>query len=378
MTVNRFYKPELDVLRLGAFLLVFFVHRLDLAPINPVEYYWGYHLSLLGNFGVPLFFLLSAFLITELLIREQEQFSTINIKSFYIRRMLRIWPVYFTFFFGMVLITQFTDKFGHISLSTQLAFTLFSGNWHITLNGWIPSYPINPLWSISVEEQLYILLPLVIYYWGKKGLKAFSFLVLILSYATIIYYAWMPPPLPHVQWTNSLLQFQFFAAGILLAIYLKGRQPNWGVFPRAALFLLSFACWITATQVFKVSTDPPHVATVVQSFIGWLLILTGVICFFLTLYGASARYMPRAFVYLGRISYGLYVYHITMYLFVYKIFKNELAAFSTSIGLSGWKNELGMLIAFILTVAAGILSYQYFEKPFLKLKRKYTIIPSRD
>ncbi len=105
MKAERYYKPELDILRLCAFLFVFFTHRMDLAPVDPVKYYWGYHVSLVGVFGVPLFFFLSAFLITELLSREHDQFGKISIKSFYIRRILRIWPLYFTFFFGMVLIT---------------------------------------------------------------------------------------------------------------------------------------------------------------------------------------------------------------------------------------------------------------------------------
>lgn len=99
MTPQRYYRPELDVLRLCAFLFVFFVHRMDLAPVDAKHYYWGYHLSLVGNYGVPLFFFLSAFLITELLIREQDSFGKINVRSFYIRRILRIWPLYLTFFF---------------------------------------------------------------------------------------------------------------------------------------------------------------------------------------------------------------------------------------------------------------------------------------
>lgn len=102
MRAGRYYKPELDVLRFCAFLFVFFVHRLDLAPIDPAKYYWAHHISLVGNYGVPLFFFLSAFLITELLNREQQQFGKISVRSFYIRRMLRIWPLYFTFFFLMV------------------------------------------------------------------------------------------------------------------------------------------------------------------------------------------------------------------------------------------------------------------------------------
>jgi len=83
MKAARYYKPELDVLRMCAFLFVFFVHRLDLAPVDSKEFYWGYHLSLIGNYGVPLFFFLSAFLITELLLKEEDHFGKINIKAFY-------------------------------------------------------------------------------------------------------------------------------------------------------------------------------------------------------------------------------------------------------------------------------------------------------
>lgn len=242
MRAGRYYKPELDVLRFCAFLFVFFVHRLDLAPIDPAKYYWAHHISLVGNYGVPLFFFLSAFLITELLNREQQQFGKISVRSFYIRRMLRIWPLYFTFFFLMVLLTSTTSVFGGvIPPKAQLAFTLFSGNWYITFHEW-QSYCINPLWSVSVEEQLYILLPLVIFFTGKRGLKIFSFCALIVAYATIIYYAQRPTEGFSGQWTNSFVQFQFFAAGILLAVYLKGRQPKWNFVTSIALFITGYAC----------------------------------------------------------------------------------------------------------------------------------------
>jgi peptidoglycan/LPS O-acetylase OafA/YrhL len=378
MTSTRYYKPELDVLRLCAFLFVFFVHRLDLAPIDPAKYYWGYHISLVGNYGVPLFFFLSAFLITELLTREQEKFGKINVKSFYIRRILRIWPVYLTFFFGMVLITQFTDKFGHISPSTQLAFSLFSGNWYITFNEWLPSYPINPLWSISVEEQLYVLLPIVIFFGGKRGLKIFSILALFASYAAIIYYASKPTEGFTGQWTNSFVQFQFFAAGILVSVYLKGWQPKWNFAQRIILFVAGYTCWITASIVCEVNADAPHLSSIPQSVSGWLLILAGVICFFFSLFGASDKYMPAPLVYLGRISYGMYVYHITMYWIIYHIFKEELIAFSTKMGFYEWKNELGLLMAFFATVTLAMLSYRFLENPFLRLKKRFTFIPSRD
>jgi peptidoglycan/LPS O-acetylase OafA/YrhL len=378
MDVQRYYKPELDVLRLFAFLFVFFVHRLDLAPIDSHEYYWAFHLSLLGNYGVPLFFFLSAFLITELLIREQDIFGQINIKSFYLRRILRIWPLYFTFFFIMVLLTSTTTVFGSpIPTETQIAFTFFSGNWNITFNQW-QSYCINPLWSVSVEEQLYIILPLIVYYSGKRGLKIFSYLVLVVSYLTIIYYASNPTKGFSGQWTNSFVQFQFFAAGILCSVYLNGKQPQSNIFTRLLMFILGVGCWMIASIVCEINADAPHLATMVQSVSGWILILIGVMLMFFSLLGISSKYLPNPLIYLGRISFGMYIVHITIYWIIYRIFKDELVLVSDKMGLANWKNELGFVLAFMITVSFATLSYHFFEKPFLKLKNRFTLVPSRE
>lgn len=94
--------------------------------------------------------------------------------------------------------------------------------------------------------------------------------------------------------------------------------------------------------------------------------------------GCFALYMPKTLVYLGRISYGMYVSHITMYWIIFSIFKNELAAFSETIGLYEWKNEVGIVAAFMATVTSASLSYNFLEKPFLRLKQRFTFIPSRD
>jgi peptidoglycan/LPS O-acetylase OafA/YrhL len=237
---------------------------------------------------------------------------------------------------------------------------------------------MNPLWSISVEEQLYILLPLVIFFTGKRGLKIFALLALVAAYATVVYYAQKPTKGFSGEWTNSFIHFQFFAAGILLSIYMKGWQPTWTAMARVALFLAGLACWLIASIVCGIHADAPHLSTIPQAISGWFLILTGVILFFLSLYGASDKYMPSALVYLGRISYGMYIFHITLFWIVYEIYKNELATFSEKIGLYEWRNGVGFVIAFIATVTISMLSYRFFEKPFLRLKRRFTFIPSRD
>ncbi|MFT3949601.1 MAG: acyltransferase family protein [Agriterribacter sp.] len=125
----------------------------------------------------------------------------------------------------------------------------------------------------------------------------------------------------HLQWTNSFVQFQFFAAGILTSVFLKGRQPRWNFATRIVLFITGYGCWLTASMVCEVNADPPHLATIAQSTSGWFLILIGVMCFFFSFFGSAAKHIPAALAYLGRISYGMYVVHITIYWIVYNILK---------------------------------------------------------
>ena len=97
----------------------------------------------------------------------------------------------------------------------------------ICLHGWIPANPVDPMWSISVEEQFYIAIPLIAYFGRRLGLKVVSSMLLIVSYAMVIWYAWKGWHGFSSQWTNSFVQFQFFSAGTLLSLMLKGRTPKW-------------------------------------------------------------------------------------------------------------------------------------------------------
>jgi peptidoglycan/LPS O-acetylase OafA/YrhL len=191
---SRYYRPELDVLRFFAFMFVFITHRNDLAPIDPAAHPWFHAFTLTGVYGVPVFFLLSAFLITELLERERELTGGINARAFYIRRILRIWPLYFLIFFGLVFLNSFLPGAGANSPAKWLSFMLFSGNWYITFKGWI-EYPVNPMWSLSVEEQFYIAIPFLAML-GRRTLIGVNIAVLAVAYCVIVYYArgFTPPP----------------------------------------------------------------------------------------------------------------------------------------------------------------------------------------
>ena len=125
--IARYYRPELDVLRLAAFLLVFCNHRNDVARVSP-DYPVMAAFALIGVFGVPVFFLLSAFLITELLNRELESVGTVHVKAFYVRRILRIWPLYYAVFYILVLLNHVLRRVGASTAGSIASFSLFAGN----------------------------------------------------------------------------------------------------------------------------------------------------------------------------------------------------------------------------------------------------------
>lgn len=376
-TVSRYYRPELDALRFLAFLFVFIVHRMDFLRIDPAKHYWLHNLCLLGNFGVPVFFLLSAFLITELLFREHEQIGTIHAKAFYMRRMLRIWPLYFAVFYGLVLLGQFVRGAGPTQPASWLAFTFFSGNWYISAHGWIHAYPVNPMWSISVEEQFYIAIPLIALYGGRRGLKVISWTLTAVAYIAVILYARHTRHGFSSQWTNSFVEFQFFSAGALLSLFLKGRVPKWTPVFRMLGAAAAIGCWFVASAAFGVQADTPH-STVLQAPVGWALVLLGTMLLFLSLLGTPARYLPAPVVYLGRISYGLYLFHALVYFLIFHVWKVWLTRLSDMLHLSAWQGGVGTVLAFCFTVLIAHLSYNFYERPFLRLKRHFTFVPSRD
>jgi peptidoglycan/LPS O-acetylase OafA/YrhL len=375
--MDRYYRPELDVLRFVAFLFVFLVHRMDFLPVDPARHFWLFNIGLLGDFGVPVFFLLSAFLITELLMRENDRTGTIHPKAFYMRRILRIWPLYFGVFYGLVLLGHFLRGAGPKDPNSWLAFTFFAGNWYICRHGWIPAYPVNPLWSISVEEQFYIAIPLIALYGRRFGLKVVSWVLIAVAYGFVVQYARYDMHGFSSQWTNSFVQFQFFAAGALLALYLKGRIPKWNPAFRIAGITAAIGCWLIASLAFGVQADTPH-STVTQAPIGWALVLSGTVLLFLSLLGTPSRYLPAPIVYLGRISYGLYLFHELIYFLVFHTWKAWLTRFSEMLHIPDWRGGLGTMLSFCLTVLAAHLSYKLYERPFLRLKRHFTFVLSRD
>ena len=376
-TASVYYRPELDALRFFAFLCVFSFHRMDYVPTDPLRDRCLYLVGNVGPFGVPVFFLLSAFLITELLLRERDTTGRIHIQAFYVRRILRIWPLYFAAFFGLALLNHFVPGVGAADPVAWLAFTFFAGNWYIVKHGWIAG-SVDPLWSISVEEQFYIAIPLLAAWFGRRAVALVSGILMAVAYGTVLYYGMHTTRGDNGEWTNSLLQFQFFAAGTLLAVVLRGRVVEVPLWMRGAGFLLGFACWFTALIHYEVKSWEPH-PTPAGAVLGWGLVLAGSVLFFLAALGTPARFVPGWLSYLGRISYGLYVVHSLVFFLIFEkalpVMRHSFPAMALPVALRDWFWTVVVLAASIGLAAA---SYRWFERPFLRLKSRFTFVRSRE
>jgi peptidoglycan/LPS O-acetylase OafA/YrhL len=123
---KRYYRPELDALRFFAFSCVFCDHM-------PINARWYQPIGEAGAFGMCMFFMLSAYLIITILLREKETAGTVNLPAFAIRRVLRIWPLYFLVLFGGYVLGLYFPAGARLSGHAVLAFSFLVGNLYIPL-----------------------------------------------------------------------------------------------------------------------------------------------------------------------------------------------------------------------------------------------------
>ena len=351
---ERYYRPELDVLRFIAFSLVFIAHTT-----------WPHPWARAGILGVPVFFLLSAFLITDLLLQEKAKTKTIHIKSFYIRRILRIWPLYFAaLLLGFVVVNYFTRRY---SMSgTDLAwYLLLGGNWRAATHGYLP-LGLNLLWTISVEEQFYLVWPTLVRWFSRKTILCIAISMWLVSQvATIVLCAWKIPFEPGI-WCNTFISLQYFAIGAAFSILLNDKLPTISTMSRIAMAALGIAIFMFCGPLL-LGNHPPLIRYILP---GLGLAGIGASLLFMSLLGASLPKLARPVTYMGRVSYGLYVMHVWVWSAV------GFGVLYLTQSING-RIFLRYVLTIILTFTCAILSYKFFEKPFLKLKSRFEFVKSR-
>ena len=366
----RYYRPELDVLRFIALGLVFNHHLLFKATDDGASFSIRSALQESGAAGVCLFFLLSAFLITDLLLREKEKTGTVSLSAFYIRRILRIWPLYLWALAIATVLPHFVHSWSYAG-SLIPYYLLFCGNWiNIYRGGWFHDPAISPLWSICIEEQFYLIWPALALLRGNRGILRASAGILPLAWSTVFLLSKAHVSKAPGLWLNSVNQFQFFALGAILAIALKGREIRISIITRIGLVILGLTSFVLAAYPFHYINDRVH-STPTQMLSGYLFIDLGCLVLFCAFYDASLSHRAGPFIYLGKISFGLYIYH-------YVIYALAAGAIETLTHSSRY-DHMGTIyvITAIGSIITAHLSYLCLERPVLRFKSRFAIVPSR-
>jgi peptidoglycan/LPS O-acetylase OafA/YrhL len=365
----RFYHPELDVLRFFAFLMVFCHHALPHDPAFWTKLGVPDFLAQLiagvgttGAFGVSVFFVLSSYLITELLLREKDLMGTLDVRSFYIRRILRIWPLYFAFL-ALAVALQWVIPGQHVTLRAGLWFSLLAGNWFIVFHGF-PSSVIFPLWSVSIEEQFYITWPTIVRRVSEFGMLIVAGGLLVIATASRVYLGLHRVGESDV-WCNTFVQLDPIAIGIIMAVLFKGEIPKFSRLARTVLLVAGITGLALGALFFGIKNDP---LTTVRIVFGYPSVAIGGALLLLSTLRNQSR-SNRFLVYLGRISYGLYVFHVLGLLISDHVVSDQAA------NLGRYALRVGVALA--ATIAMSAISYRWLETPFLSLKQRFTHVLSR-
>jgi len=355
---GAFYRPELDALRFFAFLCVFVSHAFSNVPEVYLRVGLPREVALwiakaigVGGAGVGLFFVLSSYLITELLIREYNRVGKLDVRSFYIRRALRIWPLYFFF---LILVFVIIPRGSIYALPGKFLLPMFLlvGNWAVIAFKGLGYSVAGPLWSISVEEQFYLAWPLVVARIGVRRLKLVCFGAIVFANLTRV--AMQIRGYDDVAfWCSTISWLDAIAAGALIAIFMRGGVSRLSTVQRVLLFSGGLAVWLLAAR-FSGSLIYINIAS-------FPIIVSGSVMMLLAVLGS--RLTNPILVYLGRISYGLYVWHMLSLAIVAQFLKIYRPTYAVC-GLA-------------LTILISAISYRLLEQPFLKLKKRFTHVPSR-
>lgn len=342
----RFYRPELDLLRFGAFSLVFLHHALPHAaadytslPRAAASLLAG--MARAGALGVDLFFALSAYLITELLLRERRAFGAIDIRAFYNRRILRIWPLYY--FALLILIPAMSLLPGeHMPRAYFASFAVFGGNWACATWGYPPS-SLSLLWSVSIEEQFYLTWPWLVRL-GERRLRRIAYAMLAVSTLTRVVLVLGDVHHPGI-WCDTLARLDPIAGGALLACFLGGTAPAHSRRARI-LWIGGGIAVLLSAGAWGSNEGWPVLIAYPLSAAASIAVIFGILGARLPAHGGF-----RAGSYLGKISYGLYVFHAAVLRLVPE-----------------------SILALPLTIAVAALSYRFLESPFLRLKDRFSHI----
>jgi len=385
----KVYFKNLDGIRFFAAFFVLLQHSFGFRNgYSPGYPFLNHCFEYTGIIGVNLFFILSGFLISYLLLIEKDTTKTVSYRNFYIRRVLRIWPLYLGYGLILTFFSPYVSErlglgnntdFPQMLINLVFLF-LFSVNVQIAFLGDNKGiFEIS--WSVCVEEQFYLIWPILINNFRKKlpGLLVVMFLISIISRLFFCLYM----PAHSAAWdyerawdTNYLLIFDkldLFGGGLLIAMLYYNRE-RYGA---------SFQKWFhPGIQAAVLILDLLYTLSIIRPTGSLLLLFTDhYVCIILFGYTLLSAVMDNSILRLekpilktlGRTSFGIYLFHTAVCQIVLVVFKKV-------IGHPGSHLIYDLfypLASLVVTCTIAYVSYEFYEKRFLVLKNKFAVVKTR-
>ncbi|MCO6495555.1 MAG: acyltransferase [Bacteroidetes bacterium] len=360
LLAKEHYKT-LDAIRFIAFFKVFLLHLPD-GTNTPIYNF----IKMGGGTGVAIFFVLSGFLISDILIKEKAVKGSINPGNFFWRRAFRIWPLYFL---GVILayigiaVTQYLGISNSEGYMPKPFYSfLFLENYHSIFEGTYPrGVPLQVFWSLCIEEHFYLLWLLIFVLIPLKHfVKTMGSLWVVSICCRIIALNLLPQY--KINGAEIITSLDYFIAGGLVACYKNNLIPQFinrvnyitklSIFILSGLFLVFQHLWFDKLGIFGITISA---------------IIYGA-CIFACVVKGDERLTisDKAMISrMGVISYGLYVFHTPVIMFLYKVFEKIGFDYHTKTGL-----VVFFIIALSLSILISNLSYKYYESWFLKIREK--------
>jgi peptidoglycan/LPS O-acetylase OafA/YrhL len=358
---HKLYLPALDGLRLIAFLLVLVHHT-----VPPANFPLLIKLHTYGWVGVEMFFVISSFLFFYLFKAEHHKFGQINIGRYYLRRLLRIYPLMVGF--PLIIMFFFWERITSDQILRYIGLALFSDN----LITWFRGYSSLPLsehlWTLSFEFQVYLILPVAFFAFIRFGTKRFALgLAAVFAFCLALRLLFTALGAPHpIVWTTPFLHPDSILLGLLLSLGLISRAPIW-------VYVLIFGA--AGFSFFNVPLPWTGVQAAALSYpLGSLMCVSLVILALRgRILGTVCSWKPIAF--LGSISFGLYVYHRLGIYFTGQLFARLQWTVEPQVGLQQWGLFFGTSL--VISAILATLSYYVLERPLLRLKDRFAVVHGR-
>ncbi len=381
---SKVFFPSLNGLRfIAAFVVI--IHHLEQIKLFfglPSLFYRWHFIKIVGELGVTLFFTLSGFLITYLLMAEKERFGTVFVKAFYIRRVLRIWPLYYLIIFLGLFVLPHISYFNipvytegvHYRFGTKVFFYgILFPNIVYNLYDYMPY--IAQSWSIGIEEQFYLIWPWMVK-WSRRYLMvlvSIMFSILMITYV-LYYFADHSADISQASMKIKVvtLAYKFFALLRISCMAIGGIGAyflfhlNMNILRPLFLPMTQVVTLVSVLLLMLFGIEVPFANHEFYALFFIVLILN-LAANPKTLFNLEFKWLD----YLGKISYSIYMWHG-----IAIIFGLHAARFFNPRLDDLWSNTVYYIVTFVLTLLISAASYEWFEMQFLRFKHLFTKIQS--